>query len=989
MVVVREGEAYRTLWADIGQPCSLFAWKRLVHLFLNVINQMSSLAAVMNETSRLLQRYHRFTMNRILLLLSLLASSVILEAESPNILLIILDDIGIDSLEQWNDDATASFAPTPNIDALADAGIRFGSAYAYPTCSPTRASLITGRYGFRTGVLSPESADNFSADEHTLPEAFIEQELGYQLANFGKWHLEGGSFGPNELGGWPHFSGSLGGALNHYHRWDKTINGATHYVTETYATRDTASEAILWIRAQGSSQWFAWVAFNAAHTPLHIPPSSLHSYDLTDLDSETTPRPFYEAIIETLDSQIGRLISAVDLTTTTVILLGDNGTAADVIQPPYDILGRAKGSVYEGGTHVPFIIAGASVTDGNRDTLAPVHCADLFATILELAGGDVPDSAIDSRSLLPILENNSFEPVEECILVESDSFNGRRAIRNADYKLIRFGTSMNQDELYHIASDTLEAVNLLDGTLDSEQTVAYAALSLKLDSWQASTETVEVPNSGYPIVDTAQSNYYDDAGGGTIDPPTPGSAFAGQDAQYDGLQPAYEDNGDGTITDLNTGLMWKQDFESGLSLADAISAADTHAYAGYDDWRLPTLKELYSLILFTGETGQSADNAVPYLDTDYFNFEYGDTDSGLRYIDAQYLSSTEYIHTTMNGDATVFGVNFADGRIKGYPIYEPSSGGTVPNTYYARYVRGNTEYGINDFIDNGDGTVTDYATGLMWQQDDSGSTHNWETALSYAESLDLAGYQDWRLPNAKELQSIVDYTQSPMTSGTAAIDTNYFNVTETESFYWSSTTHLDGAPETVGNYAVYLSFGRALGWINEVLLDVHGAGAQRSDPKSGTPILESPGHGPQGDVLRIYNYVRGVRSAATAQGIDSDGDGLADWYEYNHSGSATAMLPHADADGDGLDNLDEARAGTSPTDSSSLFSIAQTEADDTEMTLYWHSELGQSYRIIQTAELNGGDFSEVYRSGLSATPPVNEIVLPIENTQQFYRIEVE
>lgn len=928
-------------------------------------------------------------MQRLVPILAIITSTLCVSAETPNILLIILDDIGIDSLSQWNDDATASFPPTPNIDTLANTGIRFGNAYTYPTCSPTRSSILTGRYGFRTGVLSPASSEEFSIDEYTLPQAFIQQELGYHLASFGKWHLGGGSFGPNELGNWPHFSGALGGGLSNYRNWDKTLNGATNRVTLTYATINNTSDTINWIAAQGDEKWFAWVAYNAAHTPLHSPPNGLHSYDLADLDSGTTPRPFFEAIIEALDNQIGRLINTVDLNTTTVIILGDNGTAADVIQPPYNISGRAKGSVYEGGTHVPFIITGASVTNGDRDTMEVVHCVDLFATILELAGGTVPDSAADSRSLLPILADQNFVPTEDCVLVETDNAGGKRAIRNADYKLIRNGTQINQDELYAIASDTLEATNLLDATLNGEQSAAYTLLSDKLDAWQATAETIEIPDSGYPIVDTAQSSHYDDAGGDTIDPPTPGGAFAGQDAQYDGLQPNYQDNGDGTITDLNTGLMWKQDFESGITLANAITEGEALDYAGHDDWRLPTLKELYSLILFTGETGTSADDAVPYIDTDFFNFEYGDTDSGERYIDAQYLSTTEYIHTTMNGDATVFGVNFADGRIKGYPIYEPSSGGTIPNTYYARYVRGNTEYGINDFFDNGDGTVTDYATGLMWQQDDSGSTHNWEAALAYAENLELAGYRDWRLPNAKELQSIVDYTRSPMTSGTAAIDTNYFNVTETESFFWTSTTHLDGAPETVGNYAVYLSFGRALGWINENLLDVHGAGAQRSDPKSGTPVLESPGHGPQGDILRIDNAVRCVRAAATAQGIDSDGDGLTDWYEYDHSGSTTAMQAHDDDDTDGSDNLDEARAGTSPTNASSHFTMTQAEKSDDGLTLYWQSELGQSYRITYTDNLTSDDFTQVLQSDLAATPPVNDFTAPTNTTQNFYRIEVE
>ena len=131
-------------------------------------------------------------------------------------------------------------------------------------------------------------------------------------------------------------------------------------------------------------------------------------------------------------------------------------------------------------------------------------------------------------------------------------------------------------------------------------------------------------------------------------------------------------------------------------------------------------------------------------------------------IDAQYVSSTEYVSTTMNGNATVFGVNFADGRIKGYP--------QLNKLYYVALVRGNTSHGVNSFVDNGDGTITDLATGLMWQKADSVVTYNWEQALDYAENLTLAGYSDWRLPNVKELQGIVDYTRSPATSGTPAID---------------------------------------------------------------------------------------------------------------------------------------------------------------------------------------------------------------------------
>ncbi|WP_435685536.1 DUF1566 domain-containing protein [Polaribacter sp.] len=390
------------------------------------------------------------------------------------------------------------------------------------------------------------------------------------------------------------------------------------------------------------------------------------------------------------------------------------------------------------------------------------------------------------------------------------------------------------------------------------------ACSNNNDNLTDTTDTAETtPNLAYPypIVDTEETTFYTDVN--TISSVSIHEDFYGQDANYTGNQPSYTNNGDGTITDNVTGLMWEKDMGEKISYETAFTKAEQATLGEYNDWRVPTLKELYSLILFTGQVeGQKA--VAFFIDTNYFNQPLGNINIGEREIDAQTWSSTAYVGLTMNGDETVFGVNFVDGRIKGYPKYK--AGTETPNTMYFRMVRGNMDYGKNNFIDNGDGTISDTATGLMWQKSDNGIGMDWKTSLSYSENLELANYSDWRLPNAKELQSIVDYSRSPQTTNSPAInpifETTAINDPNNNSgqypYFWTGTTHLDGVTPYSG--AVYIAFGEGQGKMEGVLMDVHGAGCQRSDPKSGNADNYPDYFGPQGDVRYVYNYVRSVRN---------------------------------------------------------------------------------------------------------------------------------
>ncbi len=474
----------------------------------------------------------------------------------------------------------------------------------------------------------------------------------------------------------------------------------------------------------------------------------------------------------------------------------------------------------------------------------------------------------------------------------------------------------------------------------------------------------------YPIVDTGQDRCYND--GWEISAPGKGDAFYGQDAQIDGYQPSYTVSGDGlTVYDTVTGLTWTrgadwngdgtEDADDKFTYTEALSyvaVINAQNYGGYSDWRLPSIKELYSLIDYRGTdpnpTGTSTSGLVPFINDDVFEFAYGDMSAGERIIDSQWATTTLYTSTVMYGQQAMFGVNFADGRIKGYPA--DTNPGGFDKTFYVRFCRGNTGYGINSFVDNGNGTVTDNATGLMWSKSDNGAGVNWEDALAWVQQMNNAnylGYNDWRLPNAKELQSLVDYTRSPDTHGTAAIDPVFIASQITDEagkadfpFYWSSTTFLSfiGGAER----AVYVAFGEGLGSMDgTTVIDVHGAGCQRSDPKNGDPNdYPSWGHGPQGDVQRVFNYVRLVRDA------DSQ---------------TSAVLPGSDGTGTpGTFSLGQNYPNPFNPDTTIPFIL--TEAQDVSLTVY--NIAGQKIRELASGFLDAGQHTVIWDATNDESRPI-------------------
>ncbi|MFA6871496.1 MAG: DUF1566 domain-containing protein [Bacteroidaceae bacterium] len=417
----------------------------------------------------------------------------------------------------------------------------------------------------------------------------------------------------------------------------------------------------------------------------------------------------------------------------------------------------------------------------------------------------------------------------------------------------------------------------------------------------------------YPIVDTNESLFYNNTS--TISTPAQGEAFYGQDAQYKGNTPSYQKNADGTVTDNVTGLTWTSspdfnndgviDADDKMSISEAEEYLKVYNKGEYNDWRIPSIKELYSLIQFNGTdpsgfTDEDTSVLTPFINTNYFDFAYGDTNNNERIIDSQYLTTTGYVYQNLYR----FGVNFADGRIKGYGLTLHGQ----DKTFFVIFVRGNESYGVNHFVANADSlTITDEATGLMWAKEDSENSMTWKDALAYAENSELGGYTDWRLPNVKELHSIVDYTRAPDVTDSPAIDAVFSSHTIINEagqvdypYIWSSTTHATyGADGSMtGGAASYVSFGRAMGQMpsedgpnmGDGLLppppdgmiemeetttsgewtDVHGAGAQRSDFKTNSEGIynytddfsngETLSNGPQGDAVRYVNHVRLVRT---------------------------------------------------------------------------------------------------------------------------------
>lgn len=395
-------------------------------------------------------------------------------SSTPNIIFIIADDIGWDAYGKYPG-INGAKANTPTLDSLASKGITFTNNWVNPLCSPTRASMLTGKYGFRTGVGGVQApATAVLQSNETIIQKYINDNTAGQYANavIGKWHVSSNNqLTAPENFGVQYYSGIFSGAVPSYTNWTQTSNGAQTNIT-TYTTTRFVNQSIDWIDQQ-SKPFFLWLAFNAPHTPFHLPPSNLiTNQGLTNstVAINANPLPYYLVSIEAMDKEIARLISSLTATqkeNTVFIIIGDNGTPGQVAQSPYSSA-TVKGTLSQGGINTPLIISGKNITRRNAVETALVQAPDMFATIADIAGTNTRKYQ-DGISLKPLFTDanatkRSFAYSEQ--FGNTSSTDDGYAIRNLDYKLIHLESGT--EYLYKLSTDPFEQNNLLLSALSSQ-----------------------------------------------------------------------------------------------------------------------------------------------------------------------------------------------------------------------------------------------------------------------------------------------------------------------------------------------------------------------------------------------------------------------------------------------------------------------------------------------------------------------------------------
>ena len=458
----------------------------------------------------------------------------------PNVLLILLDDYG------WADTGCygSTFYETPNLDRLAKQGMLFTDAYAScPVCSPTRASIMTGKYPATVGITNFIAGNPwgklmgvpyFSALPHS--ETTLAQALkrgGYQTWHIGKWHVGGAGHEPHDFG----FDINLGGCHwghpkdGYFSPWNIPNYDDRDIPAGTYLTDHLTDRAIDLIESRsGDGPWFMNLWHYAVHTPVQAPPElvekyekkrrelgldkveelregehfpSLHKRHLRIVRRLVQSHPAYAAMVENIDANIGRVLEALDRSgqadNTLVIFTSDNGGLSTAGGSPTTNkpLCEGKGWMYEGGTREPLLVRWPGVTQAGSRCDVPVTSTDFFPTILEAARlPAMPEQHVDGVSLTPLLRGGDALD-REAIFWHYPHYSNQGdtpacAIRCGDYKLIEHFED-SRLELYNLREDISE-----EHDLAADEPELVRDLHQKLAAWRESIEAkIPEPNADY------------------------------------------------------------------------------------------------------------------------------------------------------------------------------------------------------------------------------------------------------------------------------------------------------------------------------------------------------------------------------------------------------------------------------------------------------------------------------------------------------------
>ena len=394
-----------------------------------------------------------------------LAASGLAAPRRPNIIVILADDLGFADV---GFQGCKDFS-TPYLDRLAGAGVRFTNAcVSHPFCSPTRAGLMTGRYQQRFGhennpIYNPhDEVAGLPLREVTLAQVL--SDAGYATGQIGKWHLGAAPrFHPLQRGFKEQF-GFLGGGHDYLKAAAENSDASEYLIPierdgkpvsePEYLTDAFSREAGAFVRRHDKTPFFLYLAYNSPHMPLQAPQAYLER--VSGIQDPT--RRAYAAMVSAMDDGIGRLLATLEVlkleNETLIFFLSDNGGPSAVTHADNRPFRGAKGDVYEGGIHVPFVMKWPGHLPSGQTYDAPVISLDIFSTALAAAGARLPSGRpIDGVNLLPHLTGKSSAAPHDKLYWRTGG-GSAYAVRQDNWKLVKIG---NRTELYDLKADIAES----------------------------------------------------------------------------------------------------------------------------------------------------------------------------------------------------------------------------------------------------------------------------------------------------------------------------------------------------------------------------------------------------------------------------------------------------------------------------------------------------------------------------------------------------